>query len=394
MGLLHKAADLVTSLGVGGITDGVVTTIPLVSVTGFTDGDLVQITVDRRDSNGIDTPSKREVIRGTVNGLTLINCTRAVEGSAQAHATGALVECIHTANTHNQLNLYISEFQFPGLHNGKVVVSNPGGVLTASIKTLLNADPSPNAPVRVIVNNELRIITTPLTVTVPAGFNVFNTGSAEMATFASNYFVFIGVSTSNKTALGIARFPYYRTGSQFIDTIDSNYYGRFADTDGTVLVTPTAVTNVVLVDRFQAIQSAGAGYTWSAAGNVYGAPINVATKFNFNPVISSSMGLAITNYQERAFIVHDNMIDIFLRLEFTTSGTATNGIDCTIPVTLPSTFTPGNLSCNRIFDSGNLGGVVSDTANANKFQVQKYNSANWNLGSPKYFMVSGTLPLI
>lgn len=363
MGLLHKAADLVTSLGVGGITDSVVTTIPLVSVTGFSDGDLVQVTVDRLDSNGISTPIKREVIRGTVNGLNLINCTRAVEGSAQAHATGALVECIHTANTHNQLNLYVSEFQFPGLHNGKVVVSNPGGVLTASIKTLLNADPSPNAPVRVIVNNELRTITTPLTVTVPAGLNAFNTGSAEMATLFANYFIFIGVSNTNKTALGIARFPYYRTGSQFIDTVNSQYYGRFADTDGTVLAAPSQVNSVVCIDRIRAIQSGGAGYTWSAAGNVYNSPIlrSEEIPFAITPQAQSGATYAVNTAVKHSYFIENDTITVTTANIITFGGTTYQNFILGLPAIAKNVRNSGlgasvnnKIARTSTFDTNNL----------------------------------------
>lgn len=85
-------------IGASGVADASVTTIPLVSVTGLPTDTAVELTIDRVDANGTLTPSKEEIIRGVVSGLNIINAVRGVEGTAQGHSAGAVVEVRLTAS--------------------------------------------------------------------------------------------------------------------------------------------------------------------------------------------------------------------------------------------------------------------------------------------------------
>lgn len=99
-----RAVDLWTgTIGSGGVADASVTTIPLSSASGLTNGAVYIFTIDRVDSNGTKTPSRREVGKGTLSGSNLINCTRGVHGTAQQHNAGAVVEVLFTATHHNEL---------------------------------------------------------------------------------------------------------------------------------------------------------------------------------------------------------------------------------------------------------------------------------------------------
>ncbi len=91
------------TIGSGGVPDGSTTTIPLASTNGLVDGNVYVLTIDRVDANGTKTPSKREVVIGKVSGNNLINCLRGVEGTAQAHSAGAVVELLFTAKQWNRL---------------------------------------------------------------------------------------------------------------------------------------------------------------------------------------------------------------------------------------------------------------------------------------------------
>jgi len=99
-----SAAPLWTgTIGSGGVADDTTQTIPLSSVTGLTNGEVYYATIDRVDANGTATPSLREVVKGVLSGSNLIDCTRGVEGTAQQHNAGKVVEILFTAAQWNDL---------------------------------------------------------------------------------------------------------------------------------------------------------------------------------------------------------------------------------------------------------------------------------------------------
>jgi hypothetical protein len=59
--------------------------------------------IDRVDSNGTTTPAAEETIIGVVSGTNVVTCIRGVEGTAQAHNAGAVVELLFTASHWNKL---------------------------------------------------------------------------------------------------------------------------------------------------------------------------------------------------------------------------------------------------------------------------------------------------
>lgn len=139
-GIIQKGARrFTTQIGAAGVPDAVTTTIPLISVTGLPTDTQIEIVIDRTDASGNLTPAKEEVVRGTVSGTSLINCTRAVEGTAQAHAAGAVVNSILTASMWNQMSQYIldiGQIMYPvGSIYTSVINTNPntyfGGTWTA-----------------------------------------------------------------------------------------------------------------------------------------------------------------------------------------------------------------------------------------------------------------------
>jgi microcystin-dependent protein len=150
-GIIQKGARrFITQIGAAGVPDAVATTIPLVSTTGLPTDTTVEIIVDRTDSGGNFTPLKEEVIRGTVSGNNLINCTRGVEGSAQAHSAGAVVNQILTSSMWNEFSQYVKDVglvMYPvGSIYTSVVNTNPntffGGtwISFATGRTLVGVD--------------------------------------------------------------------------------------------------------------------------------------------------------------------------------------------------------------------------------------------------------------
>lgn len=132
---LRKAAiDFVNAIGSGGVADGTTTTVPLVSTTGLPTDTAIEITIDRVDANGSVTPSKKEVINGVVSGTNLINCIRGVEGTAQAHSAGAVVEVMLTASQWNSMvDAILDERDQLGRRILKTVTYNPAGAGTTTL---------------------------------------------------------------------------------------------------------------------------------------------------------------------------------------------------------------------------------------------------------------------
>ena len=102
--LLKKLArKWVGQVGAGGVADAIVATIHLASTTNLPTDTAVLATVDRVDANGTKTPSLEEGFIGVVSGSNLVSCTRGVEGTAQAHDAGAVVEILVTAKGWNDI---------------------------------------------------------------------------------------------------------------------------------------------------------------------------------------------------------------------------------------------------------------------------------------------------
>lgn len=119
------AAPLWTgTIGSGGVGDDTTQTVPLSSVTGLTNGEVYYATIDRVDSNGVATPSFREVVKGVLSGSNLINCTRGVEGTAQQHNAGKVVEILFTAAQWNDLKTGLEvEHNADGTHKSTLVTT-------------------------------------------------------------------------------------------------------------------------------------------------------------------------------------------------------------------------------------------------------------------------------
>ena len=105
-GVLIKAAPKWTGqIGAGGVVSASTQTIPLQSATGLDDEYVYVFSIDRVDSNNKKTPAKWEVAIGKLSGTNFISCIRGVEGTAQSHAAGAVVEILFTATNWNKLLL-------------------------------------------------------------------------------------------------------------------------------------------------------------------------------------------------------------------------------------------------------------------------------------------------
>lgn len=126
----------VGQIGAGGVSDASVTTIPLSSATNLATDTGVSVVIDRVDANGTVTPSLEETVTGVVSGTNLVSCVRGVEGTAQAHSAGAVVEVLVTSAGYNALvDGIVVEHNQDGTHKSTKVPVVSGGFATTLTTT-------------------------------------------------------------------------------------------------------------------------------------------------------------------------------------------------------------------------------------------------------------------
>ena len=146
------------------------------------------------------------------------------------------------------------------LFNGQITTAVGSNNLTVSVKTWAGADPSASDPVFICLNNTIYAITSALSVTINAGANAFNAGSAELATKEIDYFAYIGLKTSGSVIfLLVSRLPYGRVYGDFSATNTNEKYGACS-------TTPASTDVLQVVCRFNAILGVSATYYWSIPG--------------------------------------------------------------------------------------------------------------------------------
>lgn len=188
---------------------------------------------------------------------------------------------------------------FPGprghLINGKIVVSVAANNLTVAIKGWDGNDPSATNPVFVSFGNMIKALTAALSVTKAAATNWANLGSASLGGLEHDLFVYLVWNTNlTPDAVDIfwSRIPYGNVYGDFSATTDNPKYAAINAT------APAATDECVLIGRFGATLSLGAGYTWTVPTftsiNLIQRPIYETRELTFTTVRTVSGGTAPT----------------------------------------------------------------------------------------------------
>lgn len=131
---IKVASNTGWQLDASGISDASVTSFGLVSATSIPTDTAVILTVDRVDSSGNQTPAKMERIVGVMSGTTVTSCVRGLEGTAQAHSAGAVVEIVISKSNINKLmEGILAEHNADGTHGAITATSlATAGAITAT----------------------------------------------------------------------------------------------------------------------------------------------------------------------------------------------------------------------------------------------------------------------
>jgi hypothetical protein len=320
--------ELSTTLA-GGISASA-TTITVVSAAGFNPSGGY-IIIDEGVA-GKEEVVYVESVAGNV--LTVATNGRGVEGTvATAHDAGASVTDILVqshinspisafALEHNDdgtHKLTIDPVRTPGtagLQNGKISVTVASNNLSVAVKTLAGADPSATNPVYIVLDDQVRSITSALSVTANAGTSWFASGNSNFATFERDYFVYIGYNSTDGVTLGFSPIPYAHVYSDFSTSTTNVRYARISD------ITNAASNDIYrVVGRFAATLSASP-HNWSVptfnAKNLVQYPIYETRRLSYDPGFT---GFSSTTVKIGRYTINYNILDLLVVCTGTSNST-------------------------------------------------------------------------
>lgn len=277
-----------------------------------------------------------------------------------------------------------------GMLNGKIVASVASGDLTVAIKTLADADPSASDPVYVRVGNTVRSITSALSVTCSAGTNWCNAGSSELATKEVDYFVYIGYNATDGVVIGFSRIPFARRYVDFSTLSTGDRYAAIS-----TITNATSTDEYELVGRFNAVLSAGAGYTWSIPSTsiVISRPIFETRWLSWQPTYTASGSMTFTSVTttQAIYKISGDSITVSIEANGTTGGTASYAVQISAPIKMNAAKMPGipYFPC-YIVDTTKPGGYLRYAPTSfDGIQAERLAEDNWGLGAGRY--IRGTL---
>jgi hypothetical protein len=248
---------------------------------------------------------------------------------------------------------YLKNLPEGTLINGRISPTVSSNNLTVAIKGMDGNDPSATNPVYVRIGNTVRTITAALSSSSNAGTNWANLGSAELATKETDLFVYLAhCAVDNTVRLGYSRLPYVRIYSDITNS-DTNEKQMLGMNMGSI---SSATDTFVVVGRFAATLSAGAGYTWSVptftGANLIQRPIYETRWMDWVPNVNNATGLSYSA-QNGSFLIGNGIINVIFFLTLSQTGTS-NYVNINLPFATSSSFEIDNAA--RLYMSAGGGG--------------------------------------
>ena len=235
------------------------------------------------------------------------------------------------------------------MYNGRILPTVDGsGNLTVALKTLAGTDPSASDPVYVMIGGVVRSITGALSKTVNAAANTFNAGSAELATKEIDYPTLLSYNATDGVVLAFSRY----FGNIYSDFSATATNEKYVACSGTHMA---STDPFVVIGRFAATLSAGAGYTWSVptftASNLIQRPPLISDErwINWTPTISQP-NTPTTPTINAKYVMSGRKLFFEYNIKGTANGTAFGD---TVTMSLP--FTPVAFSGSSVRFLNGLG---------------------------------------
>lgn len=266
----------------------------------------------------------------------------------------------------------IGSGKYEGLmQNGKLSVTVSSNNLTVAVKTFAGTDPSQSNPVSVYIRGVKRTISSPLSLTINAGTNTFAAGSAVLATKEIDYFTYLSWrAASSKVVLLASRISWANVYGDFSATVTNEKYAAFS-------TAPASTDDVVVIGRFAATLSAGAGYTWTVptftSANLVQSPIFTTRLLSFNP---SPTGFSGSPTVTGTYMLRQNMMTFFMTISGTSNDTA-------FTATLPYTPVSASNDLQRLVDNGSAVAGLVALSGATVIFYSSFAAAGWTNSGTK-----------
>jgi hypothetical protein len=333
--LRKTKANFSTTLD-GSITDSDAT-IACASLAGVPIGTAVMFTIDRVDSNGTATPSAMEGVIGVVSGNNITTAVRGVEGTAQAHSAGAVVEILWTADNVNDLvDWALEEHNQDGTHSD----------ITGD-----SIDVSGNASIGgslTIAGNDVQL----------GWYEV-----SETWTRTGNHTFTVSGDLTERYRKG-TKVRYKDGGAYEYGVIGASSFGG-------------GVTTVALITN-TSYAMAAATITATAVSYME-APVGFPSKFDYTPSYggSASMTYGTVTTHFAWWSASGCRALVCIQSEGTTGGTASNELTATLPIAATTQASAGGW----VKDSASMGGFCYIPVGLTTVNAGKYDYSNFGLGT-------------
>jgi len=337
-------------------------------------------------------------VAGTPSGSPAVPATPASHYKLAEVAVGISVTTITNANiTDRRRSVFVAPTgaRNQGLINGKIVPTVASNNLTVAIKTLADTDPTATNPVGIWIGNNLRWITSAMNTTMPAGFNVFNSGSSELATREIDYFAYIGkATTGGALSIGFARIPYAKLGSDFNTSVTNEKYGRFDSAN----IEVNNISEVVNIGRFAATLSAGAGHTWSVPAftnaNLIQEPVYETRRLDYLPTYGdATMTYTSVTTNQAYYQITGRNVFTTISAVGTTGGLATISVLATVPFVAITGDHNATVSVRDATSGAQVVGWAIIDGGSNLTYIRKSDTINWGLGTGRTIRVRILYPI-
>jgi hypothetical protein len=269
------------------------------------------------------------------------------------------------------LSKYLGDADF---YQYSIVRTVSGGNLTVALKNYEGNDPTPSVPVKIMIGVVVRTISSALSFTNGAWFNWWNSWSTELATKEIDWFCyFVWRSWENAVKLTASRYPSSTIYWDFsINALNEKWnLWNFGS--------PISTDEVVNIGRFNAILSAGAGYTWSipATSDIRNYPIYSTRAMDSVPTFDDLGSMTVTDNNDvreySRYIISNSTITFQFWIVVTAWWTLWQSMSLALPfsskyvrITWIATLAP------------NLSWYLSSEDWNTKVYLRKYNSTNYN----------------
>lgn len=269
----------------------------------------------------------------------------------------------------------------------QLVTSISSNDLVVALKNLDGDDFSTGSPLEIRLADTKQTISAALSVTKADATNWANLGGAELATQHVDLFAYLILETgaSAGVKLGWSRIPYGTTVDDFSSTT----------TDKKYLAGPTnynSTDKVQNIGRFNAILSAGAGYTWSlpATSVIINEPCFTTRWLTWSPVHSRS-GTNYTNLPTTATAIYRIDKHSLLMEERHAQNATPGGTDYqqfSIPYSARNNFIPAGTTANESTGITFLGFIVG----VDNLRIFKYDGTAEATAS-QYYHINANIPI-